>query len=156
MICLKLAYSGQGWRQKLPDKGAGASGRGAKMTEKWCFRALFTYFAKFPPTRNQNFLRRGGCSPLARERRRRGRGNGHSIDFRCMMQNLKTRLRLMAICESRESHINGCEEREKSPKFSQLPSPPLAPPLTVDTSIGVEDLQESLRSRGTFETLQNF
>ena len=26
----------------------------------------------------------------------------------------------MAICEIRESHINGCEEREKSPKFSQL------------------------------------
>ena len=32
----------------------------------------------------------------ARERRRRGRGNSHSIDFRCMMQNLKTRLGLMA------------------------------------------------------------
>ena len=28
------------------------------------------------------------------------RGTGHSIDFRCMMQNSKTRLRLMATCES--------------------------------------------------------
>ena len=48
----------------------------------------------------------------SRERRRRGRGNGHSIDFRCVMQNSKTRLRLMATSDE------SCEER--STKFSQL------------------------------------
>ena len=34
----------------------------------------------------------------SRERRRRGRGNGHSIDFRRLMRNLKTRLQVMATC----------------------------------------------------------
>ena len=40
----------QGWRQKFSDRGAGASDRGAKKTEKWCFRG---YFAKFAPTRTK-------------------------------------------------------------------------------------------------------
>ena len=31
----------QGWRHKFYDREAGASDRGAKMTEKLCFRALF-------------------------------------------------------------------------------------------------------------------
>ena len=49
----------------------------------------------------------------------RGRGNGHSIDFRCLMHNLKTRLQLMAICESRVT-TPMVATNEKSPKFSQL------------------------------------
>ena len=45
----------QGWRQKLSDRGAGASDKGARMTEKCCFRALFCQISsdenpKFPPT----------------------------------------------------------------------------------------------------------
>ena len=50
----------QGWRQKFSDRGAGASDRGAKMTERWCFRALFCQISSDggPPTEV-------GCSPLA-------------------------------------------------------------------------------------------
>ena len=43
----------QGWRQNFSDRGAGASDRGAKKTEKWCFRPLF---AKVPPTRTKIFV----------------------------------------------------------------------------------------------------
>ena len=57
----------QGWRQKFSDRGARASDRGAKMTEKLCFRALFCQISS---DENPNFLRRGarylrqgGCSP---------------------------------------------------------------------------------------------
>ena len=53
--CLRLLREEQGWRQKFFDRGAGASDRGAKMTEKWCFHALFCQISsdenpKFPPT----------------------------------------------------------------------------------------------------------
>ena len=60
----------QGWCQKFSNRGAGASNKGAKMTEKWCFRALFCQISsdenrKFPPTGGARFFRRrGGCSPL--------------------------------------------------------------------------------------------
>ena len=52
---LTWGQRGQGWRQKLSERGAGASDRGAEMTEKWCFRALFCQISseenpKFPPT----------------------------------------------------------------------------------------------------------
>ena len=45
----------QGWRQRLSDRGAGASDKGAKVTEKWWVRALFCQISsdenpKFPPT----------------------------------------------------------------------------------------------------------
>ena len=40
---------------EFSDRGAGASDRGAKITEKWCFHALFCQISsyenpKFPPT----------------------------------------------------------------------------------------------------------
>ena len=54
----------QGWRQKFSDRGAGTSDRGAKMTEKWCFCALFCQISsdvnpKFPPTRGLDACGRG-------------------------------------------------------------------------------------------------
>ena len=62
-----ITWHNQGWGQKLSDRGAGVSNRGLK----WLKNAVFVrYFAKFPPTRTQNFLQRGarclqwgGCSP---------------------------------------------------------------------------------------------
>ena len=49
---------GQGWRQKFSDRGAGASdGGGAKMTEKWCFHALFCQISSYE---NQKFTPMGG------------------------------------------------------------------------------------------------
>ena len=56
---------------------------------------------------------------LRRECRRRGRGNGHSIDFRCMMRDLKTRLWLMATCAARV-HRALVGKNEKSAIFPQL------------------------------------
>ena len=52
----------QGLRQKFSDRGAGD--RGAKMTEKWCFCALFCQISsdenpKFLPTGEIRCLRRG-------------------------------------------------------------------------------------------------
>ena len=61
----------QGWCQKFSDRGAGASDRGAKMTEKLCFRALFCQISsdkdpEFPPTGGLDASDGGGgCSPLA-------------------------------------------------------------------------------------------
>ena len=60
----------QGWRQKFSDRGAGASDRGAKMTEKWCFRALFCQISsdedqKISSDGGARCPRQGGCSPLA-------------------------------------------------------------------------------------------
>ena len=60
---------GSRWRQKFSDRGAGASDRGAKMTEKWCFRALFCQISsdenpEFPPTDGgARCLRRGAVAP---------------------------------------------------------------------------------------------
>ena len=39
--CNSGSLKPQGWRQKFSDRGARASDRGAKMTEKLCFCALF-------------------------------------------------------------------------------------------------------------------
>ena len=71
MTITKQMTTGQEWRQKFSDRGAGASDRGAKMTEKWCFRALFCQISsdenpKFPPTGGGGgwMPPTGGCSPL--------------------------------------------------------------------------------------------
>ena len=40
-IRMEFGIEKQEWRQKFSDRGAGASDRGAKMTEKWCLHALF-------------------------------------------------------------------------------------------------------------------
>ena len=47
-------YSKPGVAPEISGRGAGASGRGAKMTAKWCFHALFCQISsdenpKFPP-----------------------------------------------------------------------------------------------------------
>ena len=59
---LTWGQRGQGWCQKLSDRGAGASDRGAEMTEKWCFRTLLCQISS---DENPKFFPTGAVAPLA-------------------------------------------------------------------------------------------
>ena len=68
-LCHDIITKRQGWYQKFSNRGAGASDRGAKMTEKWCFRSLFCQISsdenlKFPLTAGLDTCDGGGggCS----------------------------------------------------------------------------------------------
>ena len=70
LVSACLQYGRQGWRQKFSDRGAGASDRGAKMTEKWCFCGLFCQISsdenpEFSPTGGLDASDGGGGGAVA-------------------------------------------------------------------------------------------